>query len=213
MLETLIAPRIRRTLLEHLVAHPVDRFYLRGLAKDLNLPISPLRRELKRLEGFGMLRAVREGNMLFYTVDTTAPVFQQLHRASGSVQAPPAAEAPSAVTPTFAASSLQPPAPGPVIPVGMISARPNAAAWPSALPLSLLISASVVGLALMVVVIGLVSFTAMNRNVRSALGQRAAITASTAKSPSASGIMRGSRLQILPGGFGGFSASGNSESR
>ena len=78
MLESFVSSRIRRTLLEYLLSHPNDRFYLRGLSKELGLAVSPLRRELKRLEHSGMLKAVPEGNMLFYTVNTTAPAFFQL---------------------------------------------------------------------------------------------------------------------------------------
>lgn len=77
-LKTLVSSRIRRTLLEHLISHPDDRFYLRGLAKELNLTISPLRRELKRLEQLGVLRAYDEANVRFYVVNQHAPLFQQL---------------------------------------------------------------------------------------------------------------------------------------
>ena len=82
MFETLVSSRIRRALFEHILAHPSNRFYLRGLAKSLGLSVSPLRRELKRLEQAGMLRVVQEGNMLFYTVNTEAATFLQLQRAS-----------------------------------------------------------------------------------------------------------------------------------
>ena len=99
MLEALISSRIRRTLFEYLLAHPTDRFYLRGLAKDLSLSVSPLRRELKRLEHSGMLKAVQEGNMLFYTVDTNSPTFLELARVTLTVpsafMAERATEAPS----------------------------------------------------------------------------------------------------------------------
>ena len=55
MLETLISSRIRRALFEYILTHPSERFYLRGLAKSLGLSVSPLRREIKRLEHSGML--------------------------------------------------------------------------------------------------------------------------------------------------------------
>ncbi|MBI4354203.1 MAG: winged helix-turn-helix transcriptional regulator [Candidatus Omnitrophica bacterium] len=87
MLETLISSRIRRTLLEHLLAHPEQRGYLRGLAKELNLPVSPLRRELKRLEALGLLKASQEANILFYHVDRTCPLFLQLTSALRSPSA------------------------------------------------------------------------------------------------------------------------------
>lgn len=80
MLEALVPSRIRRTLLEYLLTRPTERFYLRGLAKELGLSVSPLRRELKRLERSGMLQAVHEGNMLFYTVEASSPAFHQLQQ-------------------------------------------------------------------------------------------------------------------------------------
>ncbi len=82
MLETLISSRIRRTLLEHILAHPDDRFYLRGLAKTLSLSVSPVRRELLRLEQLGMLAAYEEGNMRFYVVNQSCAEFQQLKHAA-----------------------------------------------------------------------------------------------------------------------------------
>ena len=94
MLEALVAPRIRRTLFEYLLTHPADRFYLRGLAKELQLSISPLRRELKRLERAGMLRAIQEGNILFYTVNADSPAFLQLRQAGRLTESP----APSVMT-------------------------------------------------------------------------------------------------------------------
>ena len=89
MLEPLVSSRIRRTLLEHLLGHPDDRFYLRGLAKELGLTISPLRRELKRLEDLGVLSAYQEANIRFYVVNQQTPFFQQLKHAVG--QGEPAA--------------------------------------------------------------------------------------------------------------------------
>ena len=92
MLEALVSSRIRRALLEYILAHPTDRFYLRGLAKQLGLAVSPLRRELKRLQRSGMLTATPEANLLFYKVNTTSPAFLELRQATVpvvSVQAEP----------------------------------------------------------------------------------------------------------------------------
>jgi len=93
MLEMLVSSRIRRALLTHLLTHPTDRFYLRGLAKTLELSVTPLRRELKRLERSGMLTALQEGNMLFYTVNANSAAFLQLKRVG--LRAPELSEASS----------------------------------------------------------------------------------------------------------------------
>ena len=147
--------------------------------------------------------------MLFYTVDITAQVFQQLHRATVPAQASQATKAPSLATEIWDHGSwlsASAPSPEPRAP------SPQPALAQFTLPMSLFLSASVVGVAVMLVVIGLVYFTAMNRHARGVTGQQSALTAAAPKSPSSSGIMRGSRWQILPGGVGGFSSSANPES-
>lgn len=84
MLESFISSRIRRTLFEYLVKSPTERFYLRGLAKTLDLPVTPLRRELKRLEETGMLQACDEGNIRFYTVQVSSTAFHELQQAAAT---------------------------------------------------------------------------------------------------------------------------------
>jgi len=81
MLEPLVSSRVRRRLLEHLLAHPERRFYLRGLARELGLTVSPVHRELKRLERFGVLKAFHEANVCFYVTDQTCPLLAQLKQA------------------------------------------------------------------------------------------------------------------------------------
>ena len=188
-----------------------DRFYLRGLAKELGLSISPLRRELNQLERSGMLRAVHEGNIRFYTVDPTSPGFLQLKQAgqtSGSSVAP-----------------LEPPAHA--IPVGVISAGPQRPLptpstqrhGPGIIPLGgpALVGAAVLGMALMLIVASLAYLTMTNDRLASAIRRvlttRAANVTVVAPQPAASsGVMRGRRWQVVPGGFGGFSTSASQES-
>jgi len=190
MLETLVSSRIRRTLLEHILRHPQERFYLRGLAKELALSVTPLRRELKRLERSGMLGACQEGNMLFYTVNTATPQFLQLKQAGLGTQE--AAQG---------SMSLQP------MQIGVISASP-AASWRS----PLFLGAAGVGMAFLLIMGALVLFSAADRRMASRpsrilTAQRAGITVVMPPQPSASGAMRGSRWQVVPGGFGGFSSA------
>jgi len=80
-LEPLVPSKTRRSLLHYLLSHPASRFYLRGLAKELGLTITPLRLELKRLERLGVLRAYPEANVRFYVVDQHSPLFAQLTQA------------------------------------------------------------------------------------------------------------------------------------
>jgi len=220
MLEALVSSRIRRALLEHVLLHSTDRFYLRGLAKELGVSISPLRRELKRLEHAGMLSACQEGNMLFYAVQTASPVFLQLRQAglgigttsSGSgfgVQGSGLEVV--AQSPEPRTRSLQ------GIPIGVISAdsmRPSW--WRGSLRGPVLIGAAAAGMAVMVVVAGLAYFTLTNQQaasqvLRTLTARKADVTVVMPPSP-ASGAMRGRRWQIVPGGFGGFSSGTEPES-
>lgn len=189
MLETLVSSRIRRSLFEHLLTHPHDRFYLRGLAKALHLSISPLRRELVRLEGSGMLKRVEEGNMVFYCVNPTSPAFLALQQAGRQAEAPSPALAPAAPA------------------AGALSERPLAGGA-AAFRRPVWLAAAGVGVVLVLILAGLVHLAVAQRR----LATEAAHALSTHKAdvtvvmppPSSSGIMRGSRWQLIPGGFGGF---------
>ena len=194
MLEGLVSSKIRRALLTHLLAHPDERVYLRGLAKTLHLSLSPLRRELKRLEHAGLLRAVQEGNILFYFVDHACPAYQQLQ----SLGAPPRASQLQAVV--VEAPHLSP------------AARPIVAASPHrrAAPVMALagVGMMVVGIALYAAV---ANHRALSQAVKALSARRASVTV-VVQPPSASGTMHSARWQLVPGGMGGgFSAAENSE--
>ena len=256
MFETFISSRIRRTLFEHLLSHQTDRFYLRGLAKDLGLSISPLRRELKRLENSGMLQTDQEGNMLFYTVNADSDLFLQLQHASATassevgrtvpqpqpvptptVPQPQPAPRPTvpqpASRPTEApsASPVECPAPTPQpIQIGVVSAagqpRPvlrQLLHGPMSHPV--LAAAAGVGLVLMLVVVSLAYMTMTEQRLASGPARQIEVErphvtvvvppiASVAmpSASSSSGVMRGNRWQVVPGGFGGFSAGAADES-
>ncbi|MDP3703080.1 MAG: hypothetical protein Q8R78_01640 [Candidatus Omnitrophota bacterium] len=205
MLETLISSRIRRTLFEYLLSHPTQYFYLRGLAKELNLSISPLRRELGRLEHAGVLTVVQEANIRFYRVNTESPTYRQLRQAFDTSALPkPSVEPPAHP----GAAAVMDPEPQP---------RPQPSPALSPLRSPALITASAVGIALMLIVASLfyVSMTSdrLASTVRHALAtQKAEVTMIAPAPASASGVMRGSRWQVVPGGFGGFSSGASNES-
>ena len=234
MLETLVSSRIRRTLFEYLLTHPHERFYLRGLAKDLSLSVSPLRRELKRLERAGMLRTVQEANILFYTVNADSPAFLQLRQAGqqtptpkplvwGQTEAPSPAAVPAQVE--FGVRSSPAPAimsggPGEFGVASESATQPGKtlkASWRSPLNSPALIGAAGMGMALLFIVAGLVYLTWTNQRLvseasRSLATRKAEMTVAAPK-PSASGTMSGNRWRVVPGGFGGFSSGTSSGSR
>lgn len=194
MLEPLVSSRIRRTLLEYLLAHPTDRFYLRGLSKELGLSVSPLRRELKRLERSGMIAATPEGNILFYTVNTISAAFLQLNSLKAGSSKPKAV----ALNPEPSALSQ------PVTQVAVVRRRVFSAPAFAGVMLALLVSA-------MAYLVG------TNQRLSSQMSRLLTIgkphVTVVVPPASTSGAMRGARWRVVPGGFGGgFSTDASSES-
>lgn len=203
MLETLVSSRIRRALFEYILAHPDGRFYLRGLAKELGLAVSPLRRELKRLEQAGMLRSLPEGNLLFYTVQTACPAYLLLRQAG---QRAPEVSAPAAQSPAAT------PAAAVTVPVRpAAAAQPVARLWTRPLSAPLLVTAAALGIALILSIASISYLSITNRHLLAEVTDlkeedEPEVTVLVQERP-ASGLMRGQRWQLLPGAFGGgFSA-------
>jgi hypothetical protein len=218
MLEPFISSRIRRTLLEYLLLHPDHRFYLRGLAKELGLAISPLRRELKRLEQVGMLQSAQEGNILFYTVNTASLQFLQLKQAGQplpSHEDVPQKEPSQDVLPLQREHLESTPRTSQAIlePSGVVVSR--VPLWRRPLRNSMLIGVAAVGMAVMLIMAGSIYRTLTNqslvRNTSRGVGTETSKVTVIVPRHSASGTMRGARWQIVPGGFGGFSSASSSE--
>lgn len=202
MLESLVSSRIRRTLLEHLLTHPTEPVYLRGLAKQLGLSISPLRRELKRLEQAGMLKAADEGPLRIYRVDQASPLFAQLQPAfalpRAAISDEASGQAPAALVPAPSTSR-------PAEAAGPVRSQRR---WPMAITLISVATA-------VVVVIGVAaSLSVMNRRLTAVAGAMipppgaAAVGGSAPRArpvgPAPGGGMSSSRWQVLPGTMGGF---------
>lgn len=195
MLETFVSSRIRRALFEYILLHSTERFYLRGLAKDLGVSISPLRRELKRLERGGMLYAVQEGNILFYTVNTASSMFLQLHQVGQEPQplAPYASQPAVAVQPLSITPALQQPT----------RVVPRAARlW----------RVAGVSMAMLLVTVGLTSMlVGRSPQIAQPLTTHRAEMMPVVGPATGSGVMHGSRWRIEPGGVGGGFSVGSGD--
>ena len=64
---------LRRQLLTHLYANRSARFYVREMARRLNVDSTNLSRELARLEREGLLRSEIEGRQRYYRVNSRYP--------------------------------------------------------------------------------------------------------------------------------------------
>ncbi len=80
MLKYLIHSKTKRKLLRQFLLNPDSRFYVRELEKQLKEPINAIRRGLSHLEKAGLLMVKREGNLKYYQVNQTSPIFPELKR-------------------------------------------------------------------------------------------------------------------------------------
>ena len=200
MFETFVSSRIRRALFEHILSHPAGRFYLRGLAKELSLAVSPVRRELLRLEQLGVLKAYDEANVRFYVVDQTSPQFTQLKQVAASLTVPASTVPASERNASLVAGSVEPVVASTVLSHRNVERVRKALAPRFSLPI--LVSALSFGL-LIVGVFGLSMYWAVTPKVQ--------VTEREAEPPAASGEMRGARWRVVPGGMGGFSSGATRE--
>jgi predicted nucleotidyltransferase len=78
MLERLFSSRVRVKLLTIFMTNPLTRFYTRQLERLLEESPYAIQRELRRLEGIGLLQAEREANLRYYWVNREFPIYPEL---------------------------------------------------------------------------------------------------------------------------------------
>ncbi len=207
MLETLVSSKIRRAVLGYLLTHAEGHFYLRGLAKELGLAISPLRRELKLMERQGLLKAHQEGNMLFYLVDQRSARFAELRSLGTALGLAGSPELPQPVPAPLELAPVAAPLLAPVLP----AAEPPhpAAAVTRAWDMWRGVGWGALGMALM----GMTGYLMIShqqlmelarRTARAPAAQVSVVTDVMPHASPASGELRGSRWRLLPGAVGGF---------
>lgn len=75
---TLTKSRIRRDLLTLFFTNPSRRYYLRELQRLLGASAGNIRRELLKFQHDNLLTTHRVGNLLYYAVNMTHPLFKEL---------------------------------------------------------------------------------------------------------------------------------------
>lgn len=78
LLSPLFGSKTRVALLGHLVLHPGESFYLRQLAKLLGQSLTPIARELKKLEVLGLVVSEMKANARFFSINARAPIFPEI---------------------------------------------------------------------------------------------------------------------------------------
>lgn len=74
----LIASKTRIKLLIRFFFNPETKSYLRELAKEFNVSTNSVREELNQLTKTKLLKSERDGRQVYYSADTTHPLFPEL---------------------------------------------------------------------------------------------------------------------------------------
>ncbi len=78
MLERLFISKVRVKILKQFLLNPEEDYHIRALVRLLNEEINAVRRELKNLESFGLLKSSRQSNKIVYTLNTSCPFLYEL---------------------------------------------------------------------------------------------------------------------------------------
>lgn len=78
MLDRLFSSETRVQLLELFLSREEQRYYVREIARELKRDISGIKRELDNLEKAGLLTSTKIGNLRYYAVNKTFPLYPEL---------------------------------------------------------------------------------------------------------------------------------------
>lgn len=78
MLHKLFSSKLRVDLLSLFFGRPDEEFYVREIEKLLQEDVGNISRELKNLEGIGLLMSRKKGNLKYYLLDRKFPLYDEL---------------------------------------------------------------------------------------------------------------------------------------
>ena len=70
--------KTRKALFRLYFTNPEKSYYLRALEREMDIPVSMLRKELISLEKEGLFASSREGNLLYYQLNKKYPLYNEL---------------------------------------------------------------------------------------------------------------------------------------
>lgn len=70
--------KTRKELFRLYFTNPDNKYYLRELERLLDIPVSMIRNELMNLEGDGIFISRKKGNLIYYSLDKTYPLFDEI---------------------------------------------------------------------------------------------------------------------------------------
>jgi len=77
-ISNLFKSKVRKALFKLYFTNPDSEFYLRELERMLSIPVSMIRKELLRLEKEGIFISHKKGNLTYYHVNKSYPLFSEL---------------------------------------------------------------------------------------------------------------------------------------
>lgn len=69
--------KTRKELLRLYFSNPENQYYLRELERLLDIPVSMIRKELLRLEENGIFLSAKKGNLVYYYLNKSYPLFDE----------------------------------------------------------------------------------------------------------------------------------------
>jgi hypothetical protein len=78
MLKNLFISKVRIRILERYMSNTKASFHVRGLVRELGEEINAVRRELLNLKSAGILKSIKDGNKIVYTIDKSCPIIWEL---------------------------------------------------------------------------------------------------------------------------------------
>lgn len=75
-LSDIITSRVRVKILELFLSNIAEMYHVRGIVREIKEEINAVRRELERLERFGVLKKEVRGNRLYYWIRDDYPFFE-----------------------------------------------------------------------------------------------------------------------------------------
>ena len=70
--------KTRKALFRLFFTNPQSEYYLRELERILDIPVSMIRKELLRLEEAGIFASSRKGNLVYFFLNKSYPLFEEM---------------------------------------------------------------------------------------------------------------------------------------
>ncbi len=77
-LQSLFVSKVREKVLQVFLKHPREIYHVRGLVRETKEEINAVRRELARMDKYGLVKKEARGNRIYYWLDDQSPFYPEL---------------------------------------------------------------------------------------------------------------------------------------